>query len=156
MLHVAGPAESLHVRQERLNRINAGDNGTTPDPILVDRNPRYYDLYSSINAARLSSVELNKVWRRKEFHNGGVLEPFIGARFMTFKDLYRQDGYGRFDLDPQDFPDLNSPNPLGPSADAGGASPPRASAPARRRPAPRIVHPNLIAIAPRRRPAPPR
>lgn len=115
MLHIAGPAESLHVRQERLNRINGGDTGTTPDPILVDRNPRYYDLYSSLNSARFSSVELNKVWRRKEFHNGGVLEPFLGARFMTFKDIYRQDGYGRFDLDPQDFPDINSPNPLGPA-----------------------------------------
>lgn len=114
MLHVAGPAESLHVRQERLNRINEGSTGDNPAPILADRNPRYYDLYSSINAARLSSVELNKVWRRKEFHKGGTLEPFIGARFMTFKDIYRQDGYGRYFADPEGFPDINDPTPFGP------------------------------------------
>lgn len=113
--HVAGPAESLHVRQERINRDSPTDTPTNPDPILVDRNPREYDLYSTLNAARFSSVELNKVWRRKEFHNGGVLEPFLGARFMTFKDIYRQDGYGRYDLDPQDFPDLNTPDPNGPA-----------------------------------------
>ena len=112
--HIAGPAESVHVRQERINRINTGDTPANPDPILVDRNPRYYDLYATLNSARFSSIELNKVWRRKEFHKGGVFEPFIGARFMTFKDLYRQDGYGRYALDPDDFPDLNAPNPLGP------------------------------------------
>ena len=113
--HIAGPAESLHVRQERINRINTGDTPDNPDPILVDRNPRYYDLYATLNSARFSNIELNKVWRRKEFHKGGVLEPFIGARFMTFKDIYRQDGYGRYALDPDDFPDLNAPNPLGPA-----------------------------------------
>ncbi len=112
--HIGGPAESLHVRHERINRINTGDTPAAPDPILVDRNPRSYDLYATLNAATFSSIELNKVWRRKEFHNGGVLEPFLGARYMQFKDKYRQDGYGRYALDPDDFPDLNSPNPLGP------------------------------------------
>ena len=114
LTHIAGPAERLSVRQERINRLNAGDTPTTPDPILQDRNPRYYDLQASLNSARFSSIELNKVWRKKEFHNGGVLEPFVGARFMTFKDIYRQDGYGRYDVDPDDFPDLNAPTPDGP------------------------------------------
>ncbi|WP_425616059.1 BBP7 family outer membrane beta-barrel protein [Anatilimnocola sp. NA78] len=112
--HLSGPAEGLKQRHERINRINTGDDADNPDPILVDRNPRAYDLQASINNATFSSIELNKVWRRKEFHNGGVLEPFIGARYMQFKDIYRQDGYGRYALDPDDFPDLNAPNPLGP------------------------------------------
>ncbi|WP_254512940.1 BBP7 family outer membrane beta-barrel protein [Anatilimnocola floriformis] len=113
--HVAGPAESLRVRQERINRINPDDTPpTNPDPILQDRNPRYYDLYATLNAARFSNIELNKVWRKKDFHLGGVLEPFVGARYMTFKDIYRQDGYGRYALDPDNFPDLNVPTPDGP------------------------------------------
>jgi hypothetical protein len=112
--HVAGPAESLHVRQERINRINTNDDPANPDPILQDRNPRYYDLFSTINSARYSNIELNKVWRRKEFHLGGVLEPFVGARYMVFKDFARQDRYGRYDLDPVDFPDLSLPTPDGP------------------------------------------
>ena len=116
MTHIAGPAEGVHVRQERINRRSTTDTPPqNPDPILQDRNPRYYDLQASLNQARFSNVELNKVWRRKEFHLGGVLEPMVGARFMTFKDIYRQDGYGRYDLDPQNFPDLNTPTPDGPA-----------------------------------------
>jgi hypothetical protein len=112
--HLTGPAEALSVWQERLNRINEDDDPPDdPDPILADRNPRRYHLKASVNDATFSSVEINKVWRRKEFHNGGVLEPIIGLRYMQFKDKYRQDGYGRYDLGPDLFPDLNSPNPLG-------------------------------------------
>jgi hypothetical protein len=114
--HMDGPAEYLRVRHERINRINPADiPPTSPDPILQDRNPRSYDLLASLNVATFSSIELNKVWRRKEFHNGGVLEPFLGARYMQFKDRYRQDGYGRYALDPNDFPDLNVPDPDGPA-----------------------------------------
>jgi hypothetical protein len=113
--HIDGPAEYLSQVHERINRINEDDDPPDdPDPIFQDRNPRQYKLLASINVATFSSIELNKVWRRKEFHNGGVLEPFLGARFMTFKDRYRQDGYGRFELDPDDFPDLSFPTPDGP------------------------------------------
>ncbi|QDU25239.1 hypothetical protein ETAA8_03020 [Anatilimnocola aggregata] len=112
--HIDGPYEGLRLRQERINRINTSDTQDNPDPILADRNPRAYDLQASINHATFSSFELNKVWRRKEFHNGGVLESFLGGRYMQFKDRYRQDGYGRYALDPDDFPDLSNANPLGP------------------------------------------
>jgi hypothetical protein len=113
--HVAGPGESLQLVQERINRINEDDIPPDSDPILQDRNPRAYSLFSSINSARYSNIELNKVWRKKEFHLGGVLEPFVGARYMVFKDFYRQDGYGRFALDPDNFPDTNFPTPDGPA-----------------------------------------
>lgn len=112
--HLTGPAQAVSVFQERLNRINEDDEPPTdPDPIIADRNPREYHLKASINDATFSSVEINKVWRRKEFHNGGVLEPFMGLRYMQFKDKYRQDGYGRYDIGPDLFPDLSNPNPLG-------------------------------------------
>ncbi len=112
--HVAGPAESLHVRQERINRLNEDDIPPDVDPILQDRNPRHYDLFATINSARYSNIELNKVWRKKEFHLGGTLEPFVGARYMVFKDFYGQDAYGRYALDPDNFPDLGFPTPDGP------------------------------------------
>ena len=63
----------------REHKFNADDDPTADDrePILSDRNPRQYDLTQSINRADLSSVEINKIWRRKEFHNGGVFEPLL-------------------------------------------------------------------------------
>ena len=44
----------------------------------------------SLNVASLSSFELNKTWRRKEFHNGAILEPLAGFRYMNFRDFYRR------------------------------------------------------------------
>lgn len=123
-----GPNEYFVVQQERIDRRNpddpsdggggtgggGGGGNTTTEPILQDRNPRIYDVTQSINVANFSSFELNRVWRRKEFHNGGVFEPFIGVRYMTFKDFSRQDNYQRFASDADDLPDLTLPNFDGP------------------------------------------
>ena len=65
-------------------------------PIIADRNPRIFDVRTSLNVASFSSLELNKTWRRKEFHNGSVLEPLVGFRYMKFKDWVRRDDYERF------------------------------------------------------------
>jgi len=46
-----------------------------------------------LNNADLSSFELNKVWRIRPFHNGAVLEPFVGARYMIFRDRFDPDNY---------------------------------------------------------------
>lgn len=35
---------------------------------------------------RFNNVELNKVFRLKPFHNGSVMELFIGARYVNFED----------------------------------------------------------------------
>lgn len=97
--HLSGPNEGIHVLQERLDRFNDDDDPDADegrDPILSDRNPRQYDLTQSINRADLSSVEINKIWRRKEFHNGGVFEPMVGVRYVNMKDYYRRDQYDRF------------------------------------------------------------
>ena len=85
--HISGPNEALVTPRERPNRRNEDDGsdgldpGTTESvPILLDRNPRFYDITQSLNQASFTSVELNRVWRRKELHYGGILEPYIGAR----------------------------------------------------------------------------
>ncbi len=101
--HISGPNEALVTPRERPNRRNEDDGsdgldpGTTESvPILLDRNPRFYDITQSLNGASFTSVELNRVWRRKELHYGGILEPYVGARYMNFKDRTRRDGYARF------------------------------------------------------------
>jgi hypothetical protein len=39
----------------------------------------------------MSSFELNKVWRLKPYHNGTILEPLLGYRYMSVKDYFRRD-----------------------------------------------------------------
>jgi hypothetical protein len=114
--HVDGPNDTNGVSQERLGRFNEDDDppGSGDVPILRDRNPRIYDVVDSLNVARVSSFELNRIWRRKQFHNGAVLEPFLGVRYMTFKDFGRADNYHRFDSDAVGDPDLGSPQFEGP------------------------------------------
>lgn len=98
LTHLDGPNENLITFQERLQRFNEDDDppGSGGEPILQDRNPRRYLLHDSINTMKFSSFELNRVWRRKQFHNGGVLEPFIGFRYMNFKDFGSRENYTRY------------------------------------------------------------
>ena len=106
---INGPNEFIRLFQERLDRLNTDDDPPEePDPILQDRNPRQYILTTSLNHAEFGSMEFNKVWRRKEFHNGTIFEPLAGFRYMMFKDFYRRDNYVRFDETPA------LPNPPGP------------------------------------------
>jgi len=104
--HISGPNESQVTPRERPNRRNdndpsdglgggTGGGGATTEPILVDRNPRVFDVTNSLNNASFSSFELNRVWRRKQFHYGGVFEPYIGVRYINFKDKTRRDSYVR-------------------------------------------------------------
>jgi hypothetical protein len=105
LLHMSGPNEYVEFTQERLDRINDDDDPPDdPDPIIVDRNPRTYLLRDSVNVASLSSFELNKTWRRKQFHSGGVLEPLAGFRYMNFRNFVRRDDYTRFDETPAGEP----------------------------------------------------
>jgi hypothetical protein len=47
--------------------------------------------FNSINQLKMSSFELNRVWRLKPFHNGSILEPLLGYRYMNVRDYY-EDG----------------------------------------------------------------
>jgi Protein of unknown function (DUF1551). len=99
--HLSGPNEYVNTNfQERLDRFNDDDDDpAAPDPIIQDRNPRRYWLRDSLNVASLSSFEFNKTWRRKQFHNGAVLEPLVGFRYMNFRSFFRRDNYVRFGED---------------------------------------------------------
>ena len=114
--NISGPGKNIRQFQERLDRINTDDDPPDdPDPILQDRNPRWYILTDSLNTAKFGSVELNKTWRRKEFHNGSIFEPLVGLRYMNFLDKYRRENYTRYDETgpipgPPGQPDPTDPN----------------------------------------------
>jgi len=80
--HVNGPNESF-VRSSFLQEITnqAGDfTSQTLSPGAID----------SVNELKMSSFELNKIWRRPQFHNGTVFEPLAGYRYMNVRDYYRR------------------------------------------------------------------
>jgi hypothetical protein len=98
--HLSGPNEYSQFFQERILAINPDDEGPGGDILVVgDRNPRLFDVRTSLNVASLSSAEINKTWRRKQFHNGAILEPLVGFRYMKFKNWQRRDDYDRFGAD---------------------------------------------------------
>ncbi len=116
-MHIDGPGVGNHLIQEKLNRVNEDDEGyvveetdgdegggggqDTEDIVnpISDRNDmgppnrwRFYDLTDSLNFGNLNSVELNKIFRLDPLHDGGILEPFFGVRYMKFEDRFiRQD-----------------------------------------------------------------
>jgi hypothetical protein len=114
--HLSGPNEYVSTVVERINRINEDDLPVNdePDPIIVDRNPRTYDVRQSLNVASMSSFEFNKTWRRKQFHNGSVLEPLAGFRYMNYRNFKRRDDYDRFAEDINGQPDPFTPDVEGP------------------------------------------
>jgi hypothetical protein len=101
--HISGPNESLVQPRERPDRRNDNDPSDglggaaagSSEPFILDRNPRFFDITQSLNNASFSSFELNRVWRKKQLHYGGVFEPYVGARYINFKDKTRRDSYVR-------------------------------------------------------------
>jgi hypothetical protein len=104
-MHIDGPNVSDIVHQQRLNRLNeddpdtAGGGGQNQPQQLVgvepasDRNQsgppdreRFYNVTNSLNEAKLNSLELNKVFRMAPLTHGGILEPFLGFRYVKFED----------------------------------------------------------------------
>ena len=45
----------------------------------------------TLNQLKMSSFELNKIWRLKPYHNGAVMEPLLGYRYMNVRDFYQRD-----------------------------------------------------------------
>jgi hypothetical protein len=85
-------------RQERLNRFIDPEDGpsvTQPpfgDALLPEEgnnmgyNYRFYDIVDTQNHLEYDSYELNKTWRMDPLHYGGIIEPFVGVRWMRMTD----------------------------------------------------------------------
>jgi hypothetical protein len=121
--HIDGPQATDFLIQERINIfessdfINANPNVTIilrgdddlsgdADPLTGlprrDRNDprtnqRDYFVGETLNTADLMSFELNKVLRLKTCHHGSIMEPFVGFRYMVFRDYTSRGEYTRFD-----------------------------------------------------------
>ena len=52
---------------------------------------RFFDVEDSENVFDYDSYEFNKTWRMEPYHYGGILEPFIGFRWMRLTDSNRRD-----------------------------------------------------------------
>jgi hypothetical protein len=48
---------------------------------------RLYRESDSLNVADIDGYELNRTFRLKPYSNGGILEPLVGLRFMSFRDI---------------------------------------------------------------------
>ena len=108
--HIDGPNEDNVVITERMNRwMDTTDTGGTAGTTTVlyprrdDNNPltqeRDYLVTNSINVADLSGAELNRTWQLDQLHYGTFLTPFVGLRYVKFKDYYRRETYSRWDED---------------------------------------------------------
>jgi hypothetical protein len=99
-MHIDGPNLGEVLHQQRLNRLNEDDEGRAPpdeDPEAPeppsDRNDagppnreRFYDITDTLNQCKLNSLELNKIFRLDPLNHGGLLEPFVGFRYIQFED----------------------------------------------------------------------
>jgi hypothetical protein len=47
---------------------------------------RFVDIVDTENQMDYDSYELNKTWRMEPYHYGGILEPFVGVRWMRLVD----------------------------------------------------------------------
>jgi hypothetical protein len=103
-MHMAGPNEADSYRQLRINRVELDDIDPTDPPLFPpedlndpETRSRVYNITRSLNIARFTDFELNKVWRMEPLHRGGNLEPFMGFRYMGFLDRTQRDTYTRTD-----------------------------------------------------------
>jgi len=51
---------------------------------------------NSVNTLKMSSFELNKVFRLKPYHNGTIMEPILGYRYMNVRDFYQRQALTEF------------------------------------------------------------
>lgn len=105
--HIDGPNEDNVVITERINRYMSGDDDDNDQSTIHparDRNLRLtnerdYLVTNSINTADLVGAEINRTWQLDQLHYGTYLTPFVGLRYVKFKDYYRRETYTRYDED---------------------------------------------------------
>jgi putative beta barrel porin BBP7 len=82
--HVNGPNERFANSASQELESSAGATPISA-PFVIDQT------FDTINQLKMSSFELNKVWRLKPFHNGTVMEPILGYRYMNVRDYFQRE-----------------------------------------------------------------
>lgn len=54
---------------------------------------RFFDEIQTINSFDYDAIEFNKTWRMTPYHYGGILEPMVGFRYMSFTDRTASDAF---------------------------------------------------------------
>lgn len=81
--HVNGPNEKFANASSQVNET-AGAAAPVTLPFVEGQS------FDTLNQLKMSSFELNKVWRLKPYHNNTILEPFIGYRYMNVRDFFQR------------------------------------------------------------------
>jgi hypothetical protein len=101
--HIDGPNATDILVTERINRFVTDASPEAPPiyPIRDNNNrltgARDYLVTNSVNTADLTGFELNRTWQLDQLHYGAHLTPFVGLRYVKFKDFYQRDTYLRYD-----------------------------------------------------------
>lgn len=93
--HVNGPNEKFANSSSQIALTDA--NNASTQFFLLDQ------AFDSINVLKMSSFELNRVWRRPPFHNGTQFEPFLGYRYMNVKDYFQRDYFQEVPVGTDEF-----------------------------------------------------
>lgn len=110
---INSPNAQITTRFEQINRVNEDfldfiEDPTADDlelqlPVLDRNNPltnaRDFDADTTLNSAKLTNIEMMKVWRMRPLHNRGVLEPMLGMRYIKLRDMTLDESYLRLDED---------------------------------------------------------
>jgi hypothetical protein len=130
--HMGGPNAYDTITVTRVNRFEPedtkiidprfppttvdGDSASTDLTLLLppeDRNDpdlgyRAFNVQDSINVLNVGGFELNKTWRMRPYQHGGILEPFVGLRWIHLRDEFLRQQYDTavFDLDGDGTPDI--------------------------------------------------
>jgi len=85
------------------NYINQNIGGPSFPP---DTTPTAFSdlpITTTVNAMKMSSIELMRIMERWTFHNGGICEPMVGVRYVKLEDRFRYSFYERLETDGPGF-----------------------------------------------------
>jgi hypothetical protein len=120
VITVDGPNANNVLVVERLNQVDiTNPPGTNTNPPVLPTsaandpftNQRTYNVTNSLNNARISNFEVNKMFRLDPSHNGTFLEPFLGVRYTRFADFTVRQNYARYDVNGNPVGALPPPDP---------------------------------------------
>ena len=95
---IAGANVTRHTRGNVFNEDELGGEATNPAPPFgweavpgisnnIGYSYRFFDETDMLNNIQLDSYELMKTWRMAPLRKGGIIEPWLGFRWMRVRDI---------------------------------------------------------------------
>lgn len=73
--------------------------GPFTPPVTVPTGTSDLPIQTTVNTMKMSSIELMRIMERWTFHNGGILEPMVGVRYIKLQDRFHYSFYERLESD---------------------------------------------------------